>query len=299
MSAASLGSDLVGSIRIPAHFCGVVGLKPTAGRIPGAGHCPRMRGAFSLAASLGPIARRVEDVALLYEVLAGERAEFAFEKDAKEASGEIDLRGRRVAWYAEDGVAKVSDETREAVERAARALTDAGLEVFEERPPEVEHGARLWLELFAPATRAFLRSMFEGRESDGGEVVRLMLERGRSAQPVGLEDYLRAWTERDERRERLLEWMSRTPLLVAPVGAVAAFEHGARKISVGDETLSVFRAFSYAQTFNVYDLPAVSVPTGRTREGLPVGVQIVGRPRAEREVLAAARIVEETMNDER
>jgi Asp-tRNA(Asn)/Glu-tRNA(Gln) amidotransferase A subunit family amidase len=296
MSAASLGSDLVGSIRIPAHFCGVVGLKPTAGRIEGAGHCPPMEGAFALAASLGPLARRVDDVALLYGVLAGGHASFEFEKGATGTRGEIDLRGRRVGVYTDDGVAKVTEEMRGAVEAAARALAEAGLVVSQdERPPGVEHGARLWRELFAPATQVFLRSMFEGRESEGGEAVRLILEHGRSAPHVGLEEYFRAWTERDERRARLVEWMMKTPLLVAPVGAVAAFEHGARKVSAGGETSSVFRAFSYSQTFNVYDLPAISIPAGRTREGLPIGVQIIGRPFAEREVLAAARIVEEAL----
>jgi Asp-tRNA(Asn)/Glu-tRNA(Gln) amidotransferase A subunit family amidase len=86
--------------------------------------------------------------------------------------------------------------------------------------------------------------------------------------------------------------MDVTPLIVAPVGAVAAFEHGARKVRSGEQQLSVFRAFSYSQTFNVFGLPSVSVPAGRTREGLPVGVQIVGGPFAEEAVLAAAAIVE-------
>ena len=91
--------------------------------------------------------------------------------------------------------------------------------------------------------------------------------------------------------------MSSAPLIIAPVGAVSAFEHDARQVSVVEGTTSgVFRAFSYAQTFNVFDLPVVCVPAGQTRlDGLPLGVQIVGRPRAEREVLGAARIVEQAL----
>ncbi len=107
-----------------------------------------------------------------------------------------------------------------------------------------------------------------------------------------LDDYFDAWFLRDRLRAELLAWMETTPLVVAPVGAVPAFQHGARKVSVDGVTLSVWRAFSYAQTFNVYGLPVVVVPAGRSLAGLPIGVQIVGRPRAEREVLSAARIVE-------
>jgi Asp-tRNA(Asn)/Glu-tRNA(Gln) amidotransferase A subunit family amidase len=291
MTPASLGSDLAGSIRIPAHFCGVCGLRPTTGRVPSFGQLPPTTGGFSLGESLGPLARNVEDLELLYRVLAGDEKGNA-RSASRDGEDELSVRGWRVACYTDDGVAPVREETKCAVEAAARALGDAGLEVVDERPPHIEHGARLWLELFAPATQHLLRALFEGREDEGGPSVRMLLERGRLAPEVSLADYFRTWTERDVLRASLLEWMKRTPLLVAPVGASPAFVHGARKVRVGDAELSVFRAFSYAQTFNVFDLPAATVPAGQTREGLPVGVQIIGRPRAERSVLAAARIVE-------
>jgi amidase len=84
-------------------------------------------------------------------------------------------------------------------------------------------------------------------------------------------------------------------LIVAPVGATPAYPHDAHKVTVGGQTLSTFRAFSYSQAFNVFDLPVVVVPAGRSAEGLPIGVQIIGRPFAEETVLAAAAIVEETL----
>ncbi|HST52237.1 MAG TPA: amidase family protein, partial [Pyrinomonadaceae bacterium] len=108
-----------------------------------------------------------------------------------------------------------------------------------------------------------------------------------------LEGFLDAWCERDRLRAALLEWMERTPLIVTPVGAVTAFEHDApRSFVAGEKRFGLFRAFGHAQGCNVFDLPAASVPAGLTREGLPVGVQIVGRPFDERTVLAAARAVE-------
>jgi Asp-tRNA(Asn)/Glu-tRNA(Gln) amidotransferase A subunit family amidase len=197
----------------------------------------------------------------------------------------------RAAFYKDDGVAPVSEETKAAVENAARSLNDAGCEVFEARPVGVERAPDLWLALFSRAVRGVVRELYANRESDAGRVARALMER----EPLStqtLDDYFAAWLERDRLRARLLEWMNDVPLIVAPVGAVPAFVHDARKVEIDGRTLSIFRAFSYAQTFNVFGLPVVCVPAGRSREGLPIGVQIVGRPDAESTVLAAARIVE-------
>ncbi|HEX3227811.1 MAG TPA: amidase family protein, partial [Pyrinomonadaceae bacterium] len=92
-----------------------------------------------------------------------------------------------------------------------------------------------------------------------------------------------------------LSWMKTTPLILAPVGAVPAFEHGADRLRVNQESISTFRAFSYSQTFNVFGLPAISVPVWRSSAGLPIGVQIVGRPFEEETVLAAAAIIEQAV----
>ena len=86
--------------------------------------------------------------------------------------------------------------------------------------------------------------------------------------------------------------MNTTPLLVAPVGAVPAFAHDVHKVTIGEKQVSTFRAFSYSQAFNVFDLPAVSVPAGRSCEGLPIGVQIVAPPWQEELVLAVGAVVE-------
>jgi aspartyl-tRNA(Asn)/glutamyl-tRNA(Gln) amidotransferase subunit A len=89
--------------------------------------------------------------------------------------------------------------------------------------------------------------------------------------------------------------MKTTPLVLTPVGAVPAFEHGADRVNINQESISTFRAFSYSQTFNVFGLPAVSVPVSRSSDGLPIGVQIVGRPFEEDTVLAAAAIIERSV----
>jgi Asp-tRNA(Asn)/Glu-tRNA(Gln) amidotransferase A subunit family amidase len=306
MTAASLGSDLAGSVRIPAHFCGVAGLKPTSRRIPGDGHVPPLTGFHSLGASLGPLARGVEDLRLIFRVLAADVDASrddevkAFRGGAQATSGRgtpaESLKGVRVAWYADAGAVPVSGETRAALGDAVRALEGAGLSVVEELPPGVESATELWLGLFEYATQRFVRAAYQGREDEAGRAARVILERaGRRGEP-SLEDLLKAWDERDRVRARLLRWMERTPLFVAPVGAVPAFRHEEfGRVEVEGRVVPTFRAFSYAHAANVYDLPAVAVPAGRTAAGLPVGVQVVGRPFEESRVLDAARVIEEAL----
>lgn len=289
MSPCGLGSDLAGSIRIPAHFCGIVGLKPTVGRVPGECQFPPSSGPYSLGASLGPMARRVEDLDLLFNVLSGNST-------VKTETNQ--LAGRRLAWYTDDTVAPVTDETRLAVETAARALSEAGLESAEVRPPGIERGHDLWLKLFSRASVVQLRNVYNDHEDLGGDFARWRLAKAVNEKAATLDEYLAWWMERDSLRAELVEWMKGTPLLIAPVGATPAYAHGTHKLTVGEQTFSTFRAFSYSQTFNVFDLPAVAVPAGRSSEGLPIGVQIVGRPFAEQTVLAAAAIVEEALSEQ-
>ncbi|MGH9870932.1 MAG: amidase [Pyrinomonadaceae bacterium] len=296
MSPGGIGSDLAGSIRIPAHFCGIVGLKPTVGRVPGELQFPPSTGPYSLGAAIGPMARSVADLQLLFSVLAGVAgSEFSAAIAKLLADRRNKLRGSRVSYYFDDGVAPVNEETQTAVAAAAQALSDAGLIVEQALPPAVEHGHDLWLKLFSRASVVQLRDVYAGHEEKGGEFVRWRLGTANDLPAPSLDDYIGWWLERDRLRGELLNWMESTPLIVVPVGATAAYKHGTLKVTVGEHAMSTFRAFSYSQTFNAFDLPAVAVPAGRSSEGLPIGVQIVGRPFAEASVLAAAAIVEEAL----
>ena len=286
MSPGGLGSDLAGSVRIPAHFCGICGLKPTTGRVPGELQFPPGIGPYSLGAVIGPMARTVVDLQILLEALS------------KDPFGrqQQDLRGRRVAWYTDDGVAPVTDETARAVRTAAQALREAGLIVEERRPPHVERGNELWLKMFSRASVVQLRSVYKGREKEGGSFVSWRLGSADVRPSPTLDEYIAMWMERDRLREELLEWIETTPLIVAPVGATPAYPHDTLKVTVGGATFGTFKAFSYAQTFNVFDLPAVTVPVGRSNDGLPIGVQIAGPPFAEEMVLQAAEIIEDGLS---
>ena len=284
MSPGGLGSDLAGSVRIPAHFCGICGLKPTTGRVPGELQFPPSTGPYSLGAVIGPMARTVSDLRLLLGALSEDR----FGRQSQE------LRGLRVAWYTDDGIAPVTEETARAVSVAAQALSDAGLIIEEQRPPHVERGNELWLKMFSRASVVQLRKAYKDRENEGGSFVSWRLGTADQTPPPTLDEYIAYWMERDRLREELLQWMETTPIIVAPVGATPAYPHDTLKVTVGDSTFGTFRAFSYAQTFNVFDLPAVTVPAGKSN-GLPIGVQIAGPPFAEELVLQAAELIEDAL----
>lgn len=292
LSCAGLGSDLVGSIRIPAHFCGIPGLKPTAGTVSGEGHCPEMTGRLKEAAAFGPMARYVEDLALMFDVLIGSNADTSLSE-----LQDAELLSLRVAWYVHDGCVPVTQETSQAVERAAHALADAGIEVRNERPAGVERGAALWLERFSPDVIDAVRMVYRTPQDEerAGSAVRALLRRAANAYAKSDAERFKIDEECASLRQSIIEWMDTTPIILAPVGAVTAFEHGARKVRVEDEEINVFDAFSYAQAFNSFNLPVACVPAGRTSEGLPVGVQIVGRPFHEKTVLKVARLLEEAL----
>jgi Asp-tRNA(Asn)/Glu-tRNA(Gln) amidotransferase A subunit family amidase len=234
---------------------------------------------------VGPLARRVADLRLLFRVLGNVR------------TVEGDLRkGLRFAWYRDDGVVPVTVETSQAVRNAAGALSEAGLVGEERRPPHVERGNELWLKLFSRASVVQLRQAYKDHEDEGGSFVGWRLRTADDTPPPTLDEYIANWMERDRLREELLRWMETTPLIIAPVGATPAFEHDTLKVTVQGLTMGTFRAFSYAQAFNVFDLPVVTVPAGHSEDGLPIGVQIAGPPFADELVLDVAEIIERIAN---
>lgn len=298
LSAAGLGSDLSGSVRVPAHFCGIVGLKPTAGRVPSHGHFPPVEGQLSRGAVLGPMARRVEDLTLLMSVLSGAGPG---RHGAGQSEGPARLRGLRAAGFLGEALHAVTQETRRAVRAALRALDAAGLEVEEEEPPGFERAVALWPQLFLRESAAQLHGFYAGEEEKAGRLARAVLRSAADAKEQSTQgtdeptSEARALSEVGAVSSAVYEWMERTPLIVAPVGAVPAFEHGARKVEVGGESISVFRAFGLCRAVNVLGLPSVAVPAGRSAEGLPIGIQIIGGAFQDELVLSAAAIVEEAL----
>jgi Asp-tRNA(Asn)/Glu-tRNA(Gln) amidotransferase A subunit family amidase len=284
LSPGGVGSDLSGSIRVPAHFCGIVGLKPTSGLIPMDGHVPVPKGVLASGACLGPMARTVADVSLLFSVLAGIESAPLLRADQ--------VSGLKAYWYDSDGVSPVSRETSVVLRATVEALERAGLVCTEKRPAAVESGSRLWVQLFAGASATDLREFYSGSEELAGPLARKILNTAKRKNQHTQQDPEQVIYERDRLRAELLTMMETTPLIIAPVGASAAFPHATTTLDIDGDSVSVFRAFSYAQTCNVFDLPSVVVRAGHSADGLPLGVQIIGKPFAEHLILSVAAIIE-------
>ena len=294
-SAAGVGSDGGGSIRVPAHYSGICGLKPTPGRIPATGHFPPSAGPFAQLGVVGPMARTVGDLEILFESMAG--VEYGDPSSSpvpvrKPTEGEIDKL--RIGFFEEDGVTPVTPETRAAVRTAADALKQTGMTVEKFLPNDLETARRLWWNLFGRAGGLVLRPLIQGNESKLSPILTEFISIVRKEPPLSVDELMNTLLERDDLRGRFLRQMERYPILLCPVCAIPAFRHGEREWRVDGRKVEYLQAMSYSQWFNLLGNPAAVVPVGRSPEGLPIGVQIVGRPFEDEVVLAVARRIEET-----
>jgi amidase len=290
LSPAGLGSDLSGSIRIPANFCGIFGLKPTAGLVACDGHIPPSTGPLSVGAEVGPMARGVEDLRLLLRVMTADEIPRNLEQmSPSSVSRPTDWR---VCGFEEDHSLPVSDEVRAGVTKSLAVLKDAGANVFNVRPPAFDQATALWIRLYAGTAADYVRELYSGHETEAGPFVQAVLESYDRDGPTSPDDILRAWTERNALRQQILAFFEQSSFIVAPVGSVGAFPHGTRGFTLGSKTVSTFRAFGHSHYANVFGLPAVAVPVGRSPEGVPLGVQLIGRPFSENMLLDASALLE-------
>ena len=292
-SAGGVGSDGGGSVRVPAHFSGICGLKPTPGRIPATGHFPPSAGPFALLGVVGPMARTVADLKILFEVMQG--------PDYGDPSAapvpvrwlqHTDLKKLRIGYFEDDGRTPVTAETRVAVQTAAESLRRAGFDVQPFRPEGLELARRLWWQFFGVAGAMLLGPMTKGREKDLSPILKQFSGWVAEYPPHTADTLLDTWVRRDALRIEIFERMREYPVLLCPVAAIPAFRHGERSWQIDGQTVQYLDAWSYCEWFNLLGMPAVAVPVGQSREGLPIGVQVSGRPWQEETVLQIAEILE-------
>lgn len=288
MSAAGFGSDGGGSIRLPAHFCGICGLKPTPGRIPATGHYPPCGGPFSLIGVVGPMARTVQDLKLLLDVTAGyDPGDPACVPVPLEVTTERKAVELAVGYYEDDGQTPATEETRAAVRSAAIALADSGFSVEGFRPDGLDRARDLWTTIFVEASALVLNPLVKDREDEISAGTKEFLALASSRPALSAERLLSTLIERDRVRSHVLEQMERFPILLSPVCSVPAFPHA--EAGWGERHAGNYLAtMTYCQYFNLLGNPAAVVPVGVSATGLPIGVQIIGRPYKEDEVLAVA-----------
>jgi Asp-tRNA(Asn)/Glu-tRNA(Gln) amidotransferase A subunit family amidase len=296
MSAGGVGSDGGGSIRVPAHFCGICGLKPTPGRIPSTGHYPTSAGPFALLGVVGPMARTVADLKLLFQAMQGPDVEDTCAAPVPVRwPSETEIRKLKIGYFEDDGRTPVTPETRAAVRAAAEAFRRAGFAVEPFRPEILEEARQLWHKFFVVAGGMLLRPMFRGREADLSPILAQFLEWSSAQPPHSGQSLLDAWIRRDIARAKCFTQMEEFPILLCPAAAIPAFRHGERKWSIEAKSVSYLDAWSYTEFFNLLGNPAIVIPASQSQDGLPIGVQLVGRPWEEEQVLAAAAILEKNL----
>ena len=293
LSSAGLGSDSGGSVRVPAHFTGICSLKPTPGRIPGRGHLPPCVGPFATLGAIGPMARTLEDVSLLFRTLSGQDALDPMSPPIRlRKVGAKRLRSNVIGVFEDDGLVPVTSETRAAVQAAAAALREAGFRVEPFRPRTLELLRQLWWKFFVQCGALFYAPAIRGREHSLSPLFREFLGFTKTELPLTAESLLEAWAEWDTMRAKTLEEMSGHPILLCPVASIPAFRHDERVWMIEGRVVEYLDAVRHTQWFNALAVPAAVVPVGQSPEGLPIGVQIAGMPFQDETVLGVASVVD-------
>jgi Asp-tRNA(Asn)/Glu-tRNA(Gln) amidotransferase A subunit family amidase len=163
----------------------------------------------------------------------------------------------------------------------------------------LEEARQLWWKYFVVSGGMLLGPMFKGRESDLSPILKQFLEWSLALPAHTGRTLLDAWIRRDAVRAKFFAQMEQYPILLCPVAAIPAFRHGDRSWQIDGKTVEYLDAWSYTEFFNLLGNPAAVVPVGRSADGLPIGVQIVGRPWEEEEVLAVAEVLEDALKKER
>lgn len=275
-SAGGVGSDGGGSIRLPAHFCGICGLKPTPGRVSAAGHFPAIEHPGGLLGVAGPMARNVGDLKLLFDVLAGHDDADPF--SVPFVPPPSPAVKPRIGVMEQFGEVPVQPAIRDAVRKAAARLASLGYEVVEFRPRDLERAPNVWSFFFSELAVSFTRERIQGREAEAHWTGTEFYDKLKNnAEPTGRQ-VVENLAARDRIRASLLAQTRDVPVLLTPVASVTAFPHRARRYTTGVKDIGLFQAMMPLTWVNLVGFPALAMPFTMDAEGLPAGIQLIGRP---------------------
>ncbi len=277
MTPFEIGTDMQSSIRLPAHFCGVFGLKPTENRVsleggfPNPGNAPRT---IHIMSCIGPMARTAEDLALLYKIIAGpDASDTDLQPVPVEEVPALEVKGLRIAYALTFPGFPVAAAIRAAVEGLARKLSDAGAVVENASLPDLDFHADL---------------------QAGGALVGMMLgaaQPEKDEPPPSLADYFAALQKRDRSIIAWEKFLSQWDALLCPVSMTTAFSHceAGTPLRVDGRDEDYWMVAGHGALFNYSGHPAIAMPCGLDGDGLPIGVQLVGKRWSESRLLAVAQ----------
>jgi Asp-tRNA(Asn)/Glu-tRNA(Gln) amidotransferase A subunit family amidase len=294
LSAGGIGSDSGGSVREPAHFTGICALKPTSGRVPTDGHQPPCVGPFSSLGAIGPMARTIADVELLFQAIRDQHALGLSSAPVPYKPVTLaDAKQIPIGWFDDDGIVPATSETREAVSDAVKLLEEQGFTVKRFRPDGLEDARRLWQIFFVQCGAMFYKSTIAGQRNLLSPTFNDFLRMAEAETPLTATSLLQAWAEADLLRIKVLAQMDSFPILLLPVCSVPAFRHGDREWMIDGQKVGYLDAMRFTQWFNLLASPAAVVPVGKSSNGLPIGVQIAGRPYEDELVLRVASVIDQ------
>lgn len=276
MTPLGIGSDLAGSSRAPASWTGVFGLRAGRDAIPCPAHPPWPSAAgMQMFGTVGPMARHAEDLDLLLGVLA--------ERRLPPAAVE------RVAVFEDNGLQPVSRACRHAVQVAAAALADAGIDLAEDQPPHPGDLRAAYDTILVHEMSAALSPLFDGRDIEVMPYIAELDEAGRDFQP-SFDAYLAAWERVAEIEAAAAEWFTLNPVALCPVAPDVAPPLGSFSFPpVDGEPTRPGGELSLCTYANALGLPALALPVNLCETGMPVGVQLIGRRGEERTLIALAQ----------
>jgi amidase len=274
MTPFDIGTDLSGSIRIPAHFCGVFGLKPTEHRVPLTGLMPGLPPPRSIRimSCIGPMARTVEDLVLLYSIIAGpDGQDTEVQPVPIETVPELELKNLRIAFTLTFSGLPISTEIREAIEALAKRLNPLCAVVEAATLPPLDFNQERFGELVGMMIGAFQPEAHQ--------------------QPTTLAQYLEALHHRDQSMIAWEQFFDQWDVLLCPASMVTAFPHceAGAPLQIDDRRVEYWSVSGHCNVFNYTGHPAVVLPYKLDRDGLPIGIQIVGKRWDESRLLAIAK----------
>src|ERR1700733_13467234 len=292
MSPLGLGTDLAISLRGPAAHTGIVSLKATHGRVPMTGIWPREPRRFW---HVGPMARSIRDLSLAFSQLAGPDGQDGYSSSAisfDNGIGSSNQRPLRVGWLVEPGFGPIDREVAATVQAAAAALKDVGHTVESVRIPALERDFALdvFTRLHVLEMKPGFVATTAGRgEDEIGDMARFML----SLPDTPAADYIDAAQAAERLKDGYAEYFQKYDALITPVLPTPSFKHHQAELLIDGQTVNIMGIMSATTPLSVTGLPGVSMRFGTSKEGMPIGLQIVGSWQTESTILHIASILEQ------
>lgn len=289
-SVFDVGADTGGSLRIPAHYCGIAGVRPTIGRIPSSGVVYGLRtGIASAFTSEGPLSRYVEDLPMLLSLLQGEddNDPNTFAKQAIKPMNEVDLSHLNIAFQDSNSIIETSEETKIAIEAVCKLLMDRGARVIESAPPDLEQGHLLFQQMLgANGTHDFQSALHKMNQPQASSLLKKIMKH-LAKFSCDLPTFMQRWEQWQYYRSRVLHFFKDFDVLLYPVSPDSALNHS----SPMWDPLRIDFA-SYTWTISATLLPVVVVRIGTSKTKLPIGIQIISKPFQEHIAFAVAHYLE-------